>query len=171
MKRVGCLVCLFTLLTGCGQPVWETVNDIVLSEPVKAWQEEAYVMQLGVPEEAKLILENDSGCIYSTANAELEIETRTFLASGLEHAVKTVSGFSQDELTILQTTRFDLPEYQFAWVSQTEQGARLYRADLIMDGTSCYCVVCSNLENTDDYYAFQARQVFSTFGLSGDMGV
>ena len=171
MKRLGWLLGVVLMLTGCSGPVWETVNDVVLQEQVPVWQEEAYELQLGVPEEAALLLENDVCSLYSTANGELEVETITFLASGLESAVKTVSGFSAEDLTILRTSRFDLPEYQFAWVSQTEQGARLYRADVIMDGMRCYAVVCSSLENAGDYYAFQARQVFSTFGLSGDSGV
>ena len=158
------VVCL--LLTGCSAPVWETVEDEVPAVPVSSWLEDAYSVQLGLPGSVELLEEREDWKVYGTRDGELEIETRTFLTSGPESAVRTVSGFEAEELTLLKLSRFGLPEYQFAWVSQTEQGARLYRADLIMDGTCCYAVVCSSLENAGDYYAFQARQVFSSFGLS-----
>lgn len=170
MKQVVCLICLL-LLTGCSGPVWETVNDTIPQEPVAVWQEQVYELQVGVPEEAQLMLQSTDGSLHSTENGELEVETRTFLASDLDHAVRILSGYSAEELTVLGTMRFSLPEYQFAWVSQTDQGARLFRADLIMDGTCCYAVICSSLEDAGDLYAFQARKVFSSFGLAADSGV
>ena len=98
MKRMVCLMLLVMLLTGCSGPVWETVGDTIPQEPVQVWQEQAYELQLGIPEEAVLLLENEAGSLYSTQHGELEIETRTFLASGLEQAVGTLSGFSAQEL-------------------------------------------------------------------------
>lgn len=166
MKQLGFVLVLMMLLSGCSVPVWETVDDPMPSEQVASWQESSYVIQVGLPDGLALMEETEDAAVYATENGELEVETQKFLTSGLDSAVRTLSGFPSEELTILQTTRFDLPEYQFAWVSQTEQGARLYRADLVLDGTCCYAVVCSSLESAGDYYAFQARQVFSSFGLS-----
>ena len=166
MKKLGMCLLLMLLLTGCSVPVWETVDDTIPAQPVAVWQDEAYEIQVGVPEGTQLLEETEGCRLYSSENGELEIQTLTFLTAGLENAVREISGFSSEALTILQTQRFSLPEYQFAWVSQTDQGARLYRADLVLDGSCCYAVVCSSLEDAGDYYAFQARQVFSTFGLS-----
>ena len=101
----------------------------------------------------------------------MEVETRTFLTSGLDSAVSMVSGFEAEKLTILKTTRFDMPEYQFAWAAQTEQGMRLYRADLVLDGMTCYAVVCSHSEDVGTGCDTQIRQVFSSFGLFTDEGV
>ena len=170
MRVIGILGILLVLLTGCSLPVWETVDDPSFSEPVSAWQENTYEILLGIPEGTSLLAEHDGSALYTTEHGELEIETRTFLAPDLAHAVKQLSGFAQDQLIILKTQRFGLPEYQFAWVSQSDQGMRLYRADLVMDETCCYAVVCSSLEEAGDYAAFQARQVFGTFGL-GQNGV
>jgi len=164
--RVVLTIALMMLLSGCSVPVWETVEDVMPPETVMTWQESSYVIQVGLPEGVELVEQSEHAAVYATANGELEVETQKFLTSGLDGAVCTLSGFEAEELTILQTSRFDLPEYQFAWVSQTEQGTRLYRADLVLDGTCCYAVVCSSLESAGDYYAFQARQVFSSFGLS-----
>lgn len=166
MKHLIVALVLLLVLSGCSAPVWETVNDAMEDGTELVWQERAYALQIGVPDGVFLTEETEEGKLYATKDGELEIETRLFLSSGPDHAVKELSGFAQEDLTVLQTQRFGLPEYQFAWVSQTEMGTRLYRADLVMDGTCCYAVVCSSLEEAGEYYAFQARQVFSSFGLS-----
>ena len=167
MKKLG-LVLAFLLLTGCSAPVWETVQDEVPAVPVSSWLEEAYTMQFGLPDSVALLEEREGWKVYGTQNGELEIETRTFLTSGPESAVRTVSGFEAEELTLLKLSRFGLPEYQFAWLAGTEQGNRLYRAELVLDGTNCYAVICSRPEDAGDRYDTEIRQVFSSFGLLTD---
>jgi len=170
MKQV-CLVLLFLVLSGCTAPVWETVEDEMPAVAVSSWLEDAYTVQFGIPETVNLQEEREGWQVYGTEDGSLEIETRIFLTSGLESAVRTVSGFEAEELTILQTSRFGLPEYQFAWVAQTEQGSRLYRADLVLDETDCYAVICSRPESAGNDHDTEIRQVFSSFGLFTDEGV
>lgn len=170
MRKV-CLALVFLMLSGCAAPVWETVEDKVPVLPVASWLENAYTVQCGVPSGVELLEQREDWQVYGTADGELEVETRTFLASSLNSAVKTLSGYQADELTILRTSRFGLPEYQFAWVSQTEQGSRLYRADLVLDDTACYAVVCSRPEAAGNRHDREIRQVFSSFGLFTDEGV
>ena len=154
------------LLSGCGAAaVWEWVEDVP-AESAGVWQQDAYVLQIGLPPELSLT-ERKLGCsLYETADGSWQVQTQTFLASDLDAAVRYLSGYDADRLTILETTRFDLPEYRFAWYCQTEEGGRLCRGDLVMDGTTCYAVVSSTLETAGDTYARQIRQVFSGFGLS-----
>ena len=162
------LAALWLLLSGCAMPVWETVEDELPVSEVSVWQEETYTIQLGLPETVSLTETRDGWQSYSDADGILEIETGTFLTSGMDSAVRMVSGFNAEDLTVLQTSRFGMPEYQFAWVSQTEQGSRLYRADLVLDGTVCYAVICSRPETAGNDRDQQIRQVFSTFGLFTD---
>lgn len=168
MKR-GYLLAALLLLTGCSKPVWETVDDEMPLVPAASWQDTAYEIALGLPEGVTLREETADARLY--AGEALEVETSRFLTSGMESAVRALSGYEADEMTILQTTRFGLPEYQFAWVSQTEQGSRLYRADLVLDGMDCYAVVCSRPESAGDTLDPAIRQVFSSFGLFTDEGV
>ena len=167
MKK-SCLALVFLLLSGCAAPVWETVQDEIPAVPVSSWLEEAYTVQFGVPETMELLEAREDWQVYGTGDGSFEIETRTFLASGLDSAVRTISGFNADALTVLQTSRFGLPEYQFAWVAQTDQGSRLYRADLVLDGTECYAVICSRPETAGNVYDREIRQVFASFGLFTD---
>ena len=159
MKFAWILPLLLLFLTGCGvqAETWETVEDNIV--PVVA----DYDVTVGLPEDA-LTDRTENCCRYETEN--LLVETSTFQASSLDDAVRYLSGFEAEKLTILQTARFDLPEYQFAWYCQTSEGGRLCRADLVMDGTTCYGVVCSFPEEAGEAAWAEARQVFSAFGLS-----
>lgn len=170
MKKIILPLMILMFLTGCSSPVWETVDDTV-EVTVASWLDEAYSIEVGVPQAMTLLDASDGCSIYTNDDGSLEVETRTFLASDLDTAVQMLTGYRASDLNILQTRRFDLPEYQFAWVAQTEQGSRLYRADMVVDGLDHYAVICSTLETIGDTYEADVRQVISTFGLYTDEGV
>ena len=169
--RFMCVCLGLVLLCGCAAPVWETVEDTVPVTATSPWTENTYDIQIGIPVSAELLAEREDWKVYAVQDSGLEIETRTFLTSGAEQAIKTVSGYEAEQLSVLQMSRFGLPEYQFAWVSQTEEGSRLYRAALVLDGMECYAVICSRPETAGGSCEQEIRQVFSSFGLFTDEGV
>ena len=162
MKIIALLGILF-LLTGCSvsTATWETVED-QLPELSTAAEQTRYDIAVGLPETA--LTDEVEDCRRYETQA-LQVEVSTFFASDFQDAVHRLSGFSADKLTVLQTSRFGLPEYQFAWYCQTEEGGRLCRADMVMDGVTCYAVVCSAPESGGEAAREAARQVFSSFGL------
>lgn len=163
MKKLVCMIAAVLLLSGCSRTVWETVDDTDLSpHPVS---QQVYGIELDPTKNMTLLDSDEAGSLYTTQNGELEIETRTFVSSDLNSAVELLSGLSADTMTVLQTDRFGLDEYQFAWVTHTEQGQRLCRADLLMDGVNCYAVVCSTLEEVGNTFEEDLRHVFATFTL------
>ena len=170
MKKLICLLPLL-FLTGCSRPAWETVCDTIPSVAALAQDSCAYSISLGMPQELQLAEQDGRTAIYSTAQGEMEVRTETFFASSSETAISYLTAMEPDALTVLRTERFDLPEYQFVWLSATEQGTRLNRADLVMDGMDCYAVVCSTLEQCGNTYDDAMRQVLSTFGLFVDEGI
>lgn len=157
--KIIALVGILFLLTGCSIQTasWETVEDHSVSA-----EQALYGIAVGLPETA--LTDEVEGCRrYETQS--LQVEVSTFFASDFDDAIHRLSGFSADKLTILQTQRFGLPEYQFAWYCQTEEGGKLCRADMVMDGMTCYAVVCCAPENGGEAAREEARQVFSSFGL------
>ena len=157
MKWWIMISCLF-LLTGCAaQPVWETVED---SGPVVARQADYDLLPLSG--QAEVIAAHNGDTLYQMGT--MEILTTTFYAADYQTAVKHLSGYKAENLNILQTSRYDMPEYQFVWCSQSEEGGMIYRADLIMDDMTCYAIVCG-APDTDPAFHDDVRQVFSSFGL------
>ena len=141
MKLVGMLLVL-TMLCGCGaQPVWERVED-ELPAAVNF-----YEMNLDLPSDAVLLEEQADCKLYQSGDLEI-----------------TTSSFSAQNLNILQTTSGGMEEYQFAWYAETAEGGRMFRADLIMDETRCYAVVCSAPESAGNFHE-QSRQVIAAFSL------
>lgn len=159
--KIVALFSILLLLVGCSvQPTaWETVADV----PASGQGNMEYEIMVGLPETA-LTDESETCRHYETA--DLQVDVWTFFVSDMDTAVRQLSGFEAEKLTVLQTSRFGLPEYQFAWYCQTEEGGRLCRADLVMDGMTCYAVVCSFLEDAGESAWTEARQVLSSFGLT-----
>ena len=157
--KIIALLSILLFLTGCSIQTasWETVEDHAV-----AADQTLYGIAIGLPEMA-LTDGTENFRRYETQN--LQVDVSTFFASDFQDAIHRISGFSAEKLTVLQTSRFGLPEYQFAWYCQTEEGGRLCRADMVMDGMTCYAVVCSAPENGGEAAREEARQVFSSFGL------
>ena len=126
MKKLICLLPLL-FLTGCSRPAWETVCDTIPSVAALAQDSCAYSISLGMPQELQLAEQDGRTAIYSTAQGEMEVRTETFFASSSETAISYLTAMEPDALTVLQTERFDLPEYQFVWLSATEKGRLAFR--------------------------------------------
>ena len=60
MKRLLGILGMFLLLTGCSEPVWETVTDPSELGADTVWQEQAYTLQIGVPDGVSLVEETQA---------------------------------------------------------------------------------------------------------------
>jgi len=170
VKKVVAVLTILTLfLSGCrAEPQWETVSDEVPAQPVTA--QEPCVIQFGVPSDAEKQFQTESRdrSVYVQENGDYEIVSDVITAGSLDDAVRQVSGFSPDDLELVQTTRFGLPEVQFAWSSESDEGGYVSRASLVEDGDYYYALIFSVREGLGDKYRDCAQAVFSSFGLYGD---
>lgn len=124
------------LLCGCAsRQTMETVADI-WAEPVPPEPREVI---LHLPGEASVFaMESDSGRQYLGDGYEISVQT---LASGdLNATIKTLTGFTKDELTVMQKQDSDNKRYEFVWASEGENGARLGRGAVLDDGNYHYCL-------------------------------
>ncbi len=167
MKILWTTVLLAAMLCGCtAVPAWETVEDA--EKPLVTWAETAGQVNIGVPSGLCLTETTDLHRLYETDDGQWQVETHVFLTTGWEAAVLAVSGFEAQELTVLETQYGDRMRYRFGWCSQTDLGTRVYRADLIIDGDTCYSLVSSVADTASKDYAVKIRQVFSSFALTND---
>ncbi len=168
MKLLG-WVTLIIFLAGCSSsaPSWETVSDTAAVQ--SHWSEQTLEINFGIPENLQTKSQTEDGVNYVINDGEMIVSADKILASDLNTAVSLLSGMEADELTVVTTERFGLPEYRFAWCEATEQGElRLCTADLVLDDIYGYVLLCSTDAEAGDRYDHQIESVFSTFGLYFD---
>ncbi len=158
-------------LTGCQAetvPQWETVDD-ELVEVIEVIQE-PYAMTFGIPDDAVLevFASSDTRKVYLQENGDYEITSEALRADSIADVVQELTGFSMEDLTVMQTLRGSLPEYQFAWTSNTGSGGIVSRATVLDDGGYFYALVFSVQESCGDQYQDCAQSVFSSFGIYAD---
>ena len=105
MKKMWNIVLVMLLLAGCGMAeTAETVAD-VWEEPVMAAPSQIH---LELPGEAlECAMESDTGSLYLGDGYDVMVQT---LSGGdLEATIRTLTGFSKEEITVVQTRR-DYPK-------------------------------------------------------------
>ena len=161
MKKIGCLVLVMLLLSGCAaEETFETVAD----ELVQSVMAQPREISVHLPENAvSPVLEGEGEQVYLCESYEIIIET---LASGdLTGTIQAVSGYSKEELTILETQWQDVTRYEFVWAAAGENGDRLGRAVILDDGQYHYCMsVLRDAETAEDSQIVWS-DVFNSFTL------
>ena len=161
MKKIA-IALLALLLTGCAaQETMETIADEIL-QPVMAQPGEILVSLPG--ETAMPAMESDSGRMYLASDYEIYIQT---LSSGdLSGTIRGVSGYEQEDLTVIHTETDGTDRYEFVWSCVGEKGDRLGRAVILDDGK--YHYVMTVLRDAETTVSTQVcwNDVFSSFSLA-----
>mgnify|MGYP004687672403 CR=1 FL=1 len=160
---------LTVLLCACVSdvPVWETVDDTLVCQ---RQDRRPSTIVFSVPEGAVLETFAQSGMSRLCASPDdaYEITATVFPTAEPEYAIRTLTGFDEAQLQIVRTTRFSLPEYQFAWSAATDEGERLYRAAMLCDERCCYALCFSVPAGSGTKYDSIQESVFASFGLYYD---
>ncbi len=162
-----CLALAAPLFACRAEPDWETVDDetVQAAAPV----EPPYVITYSVPGDSSMEpFSARDRSLYIGEDGEYEILSDALKAASLDDALRQVSGFGEDQLELIETTRFDLPAYRFAWSSASDEGEYVSQASLVKDGDYYYALVFSVREGLGEKYDDCAEAVFASFGLYGD---
>lgn len=135
MKMIAVILCLLVLLTGCTQEVFETVDD---PNDVQVMGVPATLL-IDLPESAVApVIEGASGKLYFCEDYEIMIETLN--AGNLDATLQTLTGFSKEEMQLLETKRCGVACYEGAWSAVGEAGDQVGRVMVFDDGVYHYCV-------------------------------
>lgn len=162
MKKFVIAACCLLLLGGCAkaETTAETVAD-VWEVPAAAEPKEIH---LELPGEAlECAMASDTGRLYLGSSYDVMVQT---LESGdLDATLRELTGFSQDEITVIQT-RTEYPKrWEFAWAAAGETGDRVGRGVIIDDGNYHYCLsALQDADVTDCQIVWS--EVFNSFELS-----
>ena len=153
------LMVMALLLCGCGaKETMETISD----EPVQAVMAQPREISVRLPDNAVApVLEGEKEQVYMCEDYEIIIETLS--AGDLDGTIRSICGYSQEQLTIMETQWDDVTRYEFVWAAAGEKGDRLGRAVVLDDGEYHYCM--SVLRDAEAITQVVWRDVFASFSL------
>lgn len=163
MKKWLCLGLLPVFLVGCGkQEAYETVSDEFI-QPVAAVMQQAAIQ---IPEGAVVAaMHNDeTGSIYFCDDYTMTLQT---MESGdLNKTVYTVTGYTKEQLDMIETAAENAVRYDCVWVSAGESEEQVGRAAILDDGNYHYVLTC--MTNASDALSLQEawQTLFSSFCIT-----
>ncbi len=137
MKKIGFLAVLLTVMLCACAPVkdFETMKDVYAAQELK----DPAKITLALPEDTSAqVLSGDSGRLYFCSGYEIMVQT---MASGdLNQTFRSLTGFSREALTVMETGTDSLSRYECVWTAAGEAGDQVGRAVILDDGNYHYCV-------------------------------
>lgn len=137
MKKVIVLLVFVLFLGGCGgQATFETVLD-QLEAPVMAQMRQ---LQVALPKEASAptLQSEEAGKLYLCDGYSLSIQTMN--AGDLDATLRSLTGFSKEQLTVMTTEKHGIKRYDCVWSAAGEGGDQVARAVILDDGNYHYAV-------------------------------
>lgn len=130
------VIFLSILLTGCvSEPVFEPVTDDYVIPEAAASQ-----IVIALPEDASVtvLTSSENGQLYLCDGYTITVQT---LESGdLDSTLRTLTGFGEAELTLMQTQQQGMTCIEAAWTSAGEGGDQVGRLLMLDDGDYYYAV-------------------------------
>jgi len=162
MKKCAIFLLILLALSGCAaEETFETVAD----EWVQSVAAPMRDVNLTLPEDAAApVSAGEKGVLYQCAGYEIMVET---LSSGnLEATLREVTGYSRENLTVLETREGDIKRYDLIWSCLGEQGQQLCRGCILDDGNYHYVLtVLAEAEQAGEYEEIW-NELFSGYSLS-----
>lgn len=160
--KIFSLILLAILLTGCGKAeVYETVTD----EAAQSVSAQPREVLFDLAQEPVLpVMESDSGSLYLCG--DFDVVHNICQSGDLDQTVREVSGFSSDELTLIQTGTGDVQRYEFVWTSATDLGQQIGRATILDDGNYHYILSATVDAELIEEYQEIWNGIFESFQLS-----
>ena len=161
MKRTILMILLILLLTGCGSA--ETF-ELVTDEPVQQVFAQPREMHFFLAEESAMpVMETEEGKLYLCG--EYDVASQILDGGDLERTIRQISGFSPEDLTMIQTESGGVKKTEFVWTCSAEEGQKICRATVLDDGNYHYVLSATvDAEKIEEYQEIW-NGIFETFEL------
>ena len=160
LKKLCVMMALVCLLTGCApQDVMETVADeaVLSRNPARS-------IRVELPEETVLpVMQTDTGELYICR--DFEVSVQTLPGGDLERTVRSLTGFSAADVTIMETASDGLTRYDLAWSCAGELGPQVGRASILSDAGWHYCLTAMTAEENAQSYREIFNGMFESFAV------
>lgn len=135
MKKLLVILVLMLLLSGCAEDVFETIGD---PNDIEVMATPATVLVDLPSSAASPVMEGASGKLYFCDGYELMVETLN--AGDLDATLRNLTGFSKNELQLMETKRCGVACYEGTWSAAGDTGDQVGRVMVLNDGSYHYCI-------------------------------
>jgi hypothetical protein len=162
LKKCFFILLLSFFLTGCGsEATFETVAD----EWVQSAAAPVREILVTLPQEAAVsVSESEFGCLYQCDGYEIALQTLE--AGDLDTTLRTVTGYSRENLTVMETRLADIRRYDLVWSCMGEQGELVGRARVLDDGNYHYVLTVLAQANRAAELEGVIADLFRSYSLS-----
>ncbi len=159
MKKVWIVLLVAVFLAGCAAaPTFENVEDVYGPQDHPS----AKSIMVQVPKGAQ-VMESAAGTLYLCDGFEIVVQT---MAGGdMDETIRSVTGFGEDTLTVLETGTSELARYECAWSAAGEAGQSVARAVVLDDGNYHYCLTLMANSDKVGQLARQWQDILNSFGV------
>ena len=162
MKKYVIFLLVSLVFSGCGaEDTFETIAD----EWVQSAAAPVAEICLTLPEEAAApVSETENGTLYQCDGYEILVQTLE--AGDLDTTLRSVTGYSREDLTVIETRAGEIKRYDLVWSCLGEQGEQVGRGCILDDGN--YHYVLTVLADADRSGEFESvwEEIFSSYSLS-----
>lgn len=165
MKKLVLVVLFALMLSGCGQAsTLETIGNSCVAEPV--FEPQKIAIDLPKNLASAVIQSEENGTLYLCNGYTLTLQTLD--GGDLNATVKECTGFSRDELTVIETAQDGVCRYDCVWTAVGEKADEVGRMAILDDGHYHYVltVMASSEESADLQDVW--HEIFDSFALSTD---
>lgn len=137
MKKCLILMLSMLLLAGCSEPkTFETMSDVYYEPELP----DAQRIVLSLPEEAaaNVMTDDAGGSLYLCDGYSIMVQTME--AGDLDATLRAVSGFSRDQLQIMEREENTNHRYECVWAAAGEGEDQVGRAVILDDGNYHYII-------------------------------
>ena len=110
------------------------------------------------------VLEQDSSQLYMGDGFELMVDVQN--AGDLSGTVRSMCGYEQENLTVIQTQQEGMDRYDFVWTAAGETGDRLGRGVILDDGNYHYVLTAMAPAEKALNYQEIWNGLFESFGIA-----
>lgn len=162
MKKILLLFLVGFLLTGCSDAeVFETLGQI---QHQPADLPTMASVQLSLPESAaEQTFGGGTDTVYECEGYTLVLQTLD--AGNFDSTVRTISGFSPEKLTVMESTMEQGKRYDWIWTAVGENGDLVCRASVLDDGNYHYCIYTLAPAQSAGKLAEEWNILFTSFRL------
>lgn len=162
MRKLLLILAASLLMAGCSaKETFETLG--VIQHQVDVIPPMAEVM-LALPEDVTAETFWGSGeAVYECSGYTLALQT---LSSGdLHKTVAMLSGFSPNQLAIVESMQGEVKRYDWVWTAVGEEGELICRASVLDDGSYHYCIYTIAPAETGGKIMPVWNNIFASFQL------